>query len=422
MILEQQIWYSPVWKLKNRRWGNSFHSMCSYLAMFPPALPHYFIKQFTQPGDVVFDPFSGRGTTPLEACLNGRIGIGNDLNPLAQVLTSAKTHVPSYNEVIKRINNLENNYVKAEINNVDPNIRMLYDEKVTLPMLVYLKNNLNMNNVIDKFIMAMLLGIMHGKWRKDGTSLYLSIDMPNTFSMSPNYVKKFIKEHNLKKLQQNVFELLRNRAVTVYKSKVLPVRGKSYKKDASRICNSNIMSEESVDLIITSPPYLKLINYGKYNWIRLWMLDKDSREVDEQLKIKNAYAMSDNIKLSDDLKKEEYLEFMSDTIISWERILKKDSLAVIVIGDISNHRGEYLKLAEEVWEYTKHKGTKLNCEAIIEDEIKGNSKVTKIWGAQRKGQATKVDRILVLSKGKGKNPNFKNKRDFDKIFTYEETQ
>ena len=39
----------------------------SYMAMFPPALPHYFIRRFTKPGDIVLDPFSGRGTTAVKA-------------------------------------------------------------------------------------------------------------------------------------------------------------------------------------------------------------------------------------------------------------------------------------------------------------------------------------------------------------------
>ena len=62
--------------------------MCSYMAMFPPNLPHYFIEKCTQTGDVVLDPFCGRGTTPLEACLMGRAAVGNDLNCLAYTLNS----------------------------------------------------------------------------------------------------------------------------------------------------------------------------------------------------------------------------------------------------------------------------------------------------------------------------------------------
>ncbi len=80
----------PEWKDQQRLWGHSFHPMCSYLASFPAALVHAFIARYSRPGDVVLDPFSGRGTTPLQACAEGRIGVGNDLNPFAHLLTAAK--------------------------------------------------------------------------------------------------------------------------------------------------------------------------------------------------------------------------------------------------------------------------------------------------------------------------------------------
>src|SRR5512143_792286 len=78
------------WKAQPRLWGHSLHPMCSYLASFPAALAHAFVARYSRPGDVVLDPFSGRGTTPLEACVDGRIGVGNDLNPFAHLLTAAK--------------------------------------------------------------------------------------------------------------------------------------------------------------------------------------------------------------------------------------------------------------------------------------------------------------------------------------------
>ena len=81
---------APEWKAQQRLWGHSFHPMCSYLASFPAALTHAFIARYSRPGDVVLDPFSGRGTTPLQACAEGRIGVGNDLNPFAHLLTAAK--------------------------------------------------------------------------------------------------------------------------------------------------------------------------------------------------------------------------------------------------------------------------------------------------------------------------------------------
>ena len=84
------IGIAPEWKAQPRLWGHSLHPMCSYLASFPAALSHAFIARYSRPGDVVLDPFSGRGTTPLQACAEGRVGVGNDLNPFADLLTGAK--------------------------------------------------------------------------------------------------------------------------------------------------------------------------------------------------------------------------------------------------------------------------------------------------------------------------------------------
>ena len=68
------------WKELPKNMNNPLHTMCSYMAMFPPSVPHYFINKYSAEGDVILDPFSGRGTTVLEASFMNRIGIGNDKN------------------------------------------------------------------------------------------------------------------------------------------------------------------------------------------------------------------------------------------------------------------------------------------------------------------------------------------------------
>ena len=94
---------APEWKDQQRLWGHSFHPMCSYLASFPASLAHAFIARWSRPGDVVLDPFSGRGTTALQACAEGRIGVGNDLNPFAFLLTAAKVEPASPAEARTRL-------------------------------------------------------------------------------------------------------------------------------------------------------------------------------------------------------------------------------------------------------------------------------------------------------------------------------
>src|SRR5688572_13135493 len=98
------------WQRAPRRWGHRLHAMCSYMAMFPPTLPHYFVRWLTDEGDVVYDPFSGRGTTVLEACLLGRVGLGSDASPLAWVLSSAKAQPPGPAILKRRLAELRRDY------------------------------------------------------------------------------------------------------------------------------------------------------------------------------------------------------------------------------------------------------------------------------------------------------------------------
>src|SRR5258705_12017135 len=94
---------APEWKDQQRLWGHSFHPMCSYLASFPAALAHAFIARYSRPGDVVIDPFSGRGTPPLQAAAQGRIGVGNDLNPFAHLLTASQVDPATRAEAMTRL-------------------------------------------------------------------------------------------------------------------------------------------------------------------------------------------------------------------------------------------------------------------------------------------------------------------------------
>src|SRR5580698_11671016 len=67
-----------------QRQAHSIHEV-SYRACFKPQLPEFFIERLTRPGDAVYDPFSGRGTTLLQAALMGRRPAGNDINPLSEM-------------------------------------------------------------------------------------------------------------------------------------------------------------------------------------------------------------------------------------------------------------------------------------------------------------------------------------------------
>ncbi len=91
------------WKAQPRSWPHALHPMCTYLGSLPAALAHDLIARWSRPGDVVLDPFCGRGTVPLQASLERRIGVGIDRNPLAQLLTAAALDPPSRREAMSRL-------------------------------------------------------------------------------------------------------------------------------------------------------------------------------------------------------------------------------------------------------------------------------------------------------------------------------
>ena len=200
---------TSIWQNNNRRWAIPLHYTCSYMAMFPPALPHYFIRRFTEIEDIVLDPFSGRGTTALEAMAQGRFGIGNDLNDLAFVLTKGKLVNPKLDDVLTRLSELECGYDREEwlhFSGMPNKVRMIFHPE-TQKQLMYLKRELDWRGKdIDSFLTMVLMGAMHGQ-----SSGFLSLSMPNTFSMSPNYVRKYIKKHDLRRPKRNVFTVLRKR-------------------------------------------------------------------------------------------------------------------------------------------------------------------------------------------------------------------
>ena len=390
-----------LWHSVSPRWGHAMHTMCSYHGMFPAKVAHYFIQRYSRPGEVVLDPFSGRGTTAFQARVDGRRSICNDLNPLAYVLSRAKVDPPAWDAAQFFVNCLEKAYLVARptYTDVAKDIRMLYHDN-TLKQICFIRTRLLSKAITEwareEFMIAgALAGIMHGAWRRDDTSQYLSISMPNTFSMSPNYVEKFIRENGLQKIDQDVFELLRNKLARLYVDDPGGTVGRAHHADASEFLMGHSVKQESVDLVVTSPPYLQVVNYGTSNWIRLWLLGVEGvgredgagrKQLNGVLDHRHTYAS--------------YRDFMLRTVLGIQRVLKRDGVAVLVIGDVKDPEKEKpLSLAAHLWNDIKdHTGLRLI--EMVEDDLPVQYKVSRIWG-DTKGQATSRDCALILTHNDG---------------------
>ena len=392
----------PEWKAQPRLWGHSLHPMCSYLASFPAALAHAFIARYSRPGDVVLDPFSGRGTAPLQAAAEGRIGVGNDLNPFAHLLTAAKADPPTSAEARTRVTALRLAWaagaadwlelaaaIKASPAAGGPEpvpveVALAFHPR-TFAQLLFLRHTLDHGSRVDRFLAAAISGILHGK-----SPSYLSTLMPNTFSMAPRYVREFAARTDFRSPERDAFDGLDAKLHRLYRDPLPRAAGLALLGDArdagtraGRALRARGLPDR-VRLVVTSPPYLRVVKYGYYNWLRTWFLGFDSRAIDASL--------------DDAHHRAPYLEFLRAVLRDLRARLTDDGVAVLVIGDVATDRGRALPeghdLAERVWE-SAAAPEGYHLAGIADDDIHAHRKMTKLWGREA-GRATQVDRILVL--------------------------
>jgi len=391
----------PEWKAQPRLWGHAFHPMCSYLASFPAALAHAFIARYSRPGDVVLDPFSGRGTVPLQAAAEGRIGAGNDLNPFAWCLTAAKVEPATGPEARTRLTALRLAYRTsapewrelADRMQADPaaggrepvpaEVALAFHAE-TFAQVLFLRASLRLEDRVDRFLAAATTGILHGK-----SPSYLSTLMPNTFSMAPRYVRDYAARTAFSSPPRDAFDLLEAKVRRLLRDGLPASSGIALlgdARDAGRRTRDALRAAGLPDrarLVVTSPPYLRVVKYGYYNWLRTWFLRLDGAEIDRSL--------------DDAHHRAPYLAFMREVLHGLRPVLADDAVVVLVIGDVATDRGRAIDgigLAERVWEEAAApEGYRVAGVAI--DEVHANRKMTQLWGDEA-GRATQRDRILVL--------------------------
>jgi len=251
-----------------------FHSLCPYFAMFPESFAKQWIEKLSKPGDVVLDPFSGRGTTPFQALLSGRRAIGNDINPVAFCLTRAKTAAPDQTAVKHRITSLENRFAEkhwdAEAASLPRFFVYAYASR-TLRQLLYLREHLAWRRSrVDCMLAGLVLGSLHGESNKSPS--YLSNQMPRTISTKPEYSVRFWIERGFEPPQRNVFELLRKQLAFRYESDPPELQGVTFELDFRELPKFMRERDKAPKLVVTSPPYLDTTNFEEDQWLRLWFL------------------------------------------------------------------------------------------------------------------------------------------------------
>lgn len=260
-----------------RNWGHPWHSLCSYHGKLKPAIAHFMVNQFTAPGDVILDPLSGVGTIPLEACLQGRIGIGNDLSELAYVVSKAKLEKPKLEDCQSVLDSLACYIDKTkELSVIDEDIRK-YEEfgfngKVStyfhpdtyreiLSARRYFAPKSRELSAPEAMVFSCLLHILHG-------------NRPYALSRNSHPLTPYAPKGDF--VYKDTIEHIRNKLLLAYKKGDFGryVIGKAIYGDYNDLPKEKVKA----DAIICSPPFADSIRFYMQNWMRLWLCGWESED------------------------------------------------------------------------------------------------------------------------------------------------
>jgi len=307
------------WHEAPRGWGHSLHTLSAYVGGFPPALARYFVERYSNEGDVILDPFCGGGTTPLEAGLSGREVLANDAFKYAYTLTRAKCNPLPRTEFEQYLSSVLDEMEKAQVSiaNLDnEDIEVFYSES-TLKDILRIKKVLQGDESKQAdFLKALICGILHGP-----SESFLSVQTKDTYSGSADYVREYIEENDLEVPDRDIGECARDKyeRATEDEDGVPQFESTVTQSDARNLQ----FEEKSADLVVTSPPYMHMLDYTWNNWIRLWWLGVDRKK--EQ----------DGLDITADVDK--YRSFINSSLDEMYDVLKPNSRAVLVVGDAKKH-------------------------------------------------------------------------------------
>ncbi len=366
------------WTNKQRQ-GCSIHEI-SYRACFKPQLPKYFIEKYTKEGEIVYDPFGGRGTTAIEAALLGRNIITNDINPLSTLFVLGRLNPPSLDDIEDWFDSrIERN---TEMDQIDLS---MFFEKKTLQEINDLRNYFINKKIkyldnIDHWIKMVATNRLTGHSKgffsvytlppNQAASAKSQIQINKKRNQSPEY--KDTREIIIKKSRQLL------RTLDKDQSKNLLEAGKRaliFESDASQ---TSEISSGCVKLIVTSPPFLNIVNYSEDNWLRCWFNNIDVKE------LANKITMSKTL--------EDWSNKMEGVFAELYRVLKKDGTIAFEVGEIRNGK---IKLEDAVIPIAEKKG-------FVIDEIMINqqrfTKTSNIWGVSNNQRGTNTNRIVLMRK------------------------
>jgi DNA modification methylase len=370
---------NEFWTSKQRK-SSSLHEI-SYRACFKGELPGFFIKMLTQENDVVYDPFCGRGTTVIEAALQKRQIISNDVNPLSQIFTEGRLEIPDLEKLSDRLKKIKiSKNLSAEID------LSMFFEAETFNEILSIKNYLQKKresqseDSLDKWIRMVATNRLTGH-----SSGFFSV-----YTMPPNQAVSAKKQIELNQKNNHQPTYRDTKAIILKKTQSL-LRNVSNAEKANlknaknsaiflneSACSTARIVKNSVNLIVTSPPFLDVIDYASDNWLRCWFNGIEFTEM--QTKISSHKKVAD------------WNQFIGQCFAEFYRIVKPNGYVAFEVGEVRNGK---IKLEEEVLPIGLNAG--FSCVAVIINS-QNFTKTSNIWGVENNKKGTNSNRIVLFQK------------------------
>lgn len=265
------------WTARQRQASN-LHEV-SYRACYKPQLPRFFIHRLTRPGDLVLDPFSGRGTTALEAALLGRQVAANDINPLSAILAGPRLVPPHPEAVAARLKAIPRDGTPSD----SQDLSMFYHPDTEAEILA-LRSWFMEQEAADHLDQV-------DAWIRMVVTNRLTGHSPGFFSvytLPPNQAVSAAKQRSLNESRNQVPEYRDTHALILKKTRQL-LSGLT-EEERSNLAGAREqatlltgdaaslpgVATGTVHLTVTSPPFLDVVQYAKDNWLRCWFCGLDA--------------------------------------------------------------------------------------------------------------------------------------------------
>ncbi len=372
-----QTYVNEFWTAKQRA-ANSLHEI-SYRACFKPQLPRFFIKRLTEPAEVVYDPFMGRGTTVIEAGLLGRVPCGCDINPLSAVLTRPRVHPPRLEEITQRLREIDFS-TAGEM----PEDLLVFYHTETLREICALKHYLlerkeaGQSDYIDDWIGMVAVNRLTGH----SPGFFSVYTLPPNQAVSLKAQKQINETRGQEPSRRHVAEIIGRKS-----RQLLRDSGTGVRRLLSEVCGqAQLLTQHSavtpqiasgsVSLVVTSPPFLDVVDYAADNWLRCWFIGVDPSSV----------------RLTVPRQLEQWQLAMTEVLRESHRILRRGGHVAFEVGEV---RGGKVKLEEAVVPCGVQVGLKPLLVLINDQKF---TKTANCWGVNNNAKGTNTNRVVVFCK------------------------